>query len=110
MELDTGPGDHTVNLYSAAGRTIVNMGAGPNTANVDVWAASGADITIESGGGANNQLNFGVNPNNRGETLTGIPSDVTLTDSQLGINQPGYFPIKYRATGGRFGRGVNLTT
>jgi hypothetical protein len=94
MEVDTGPGDHTVNLYAGAGRTIINMGTGTNTANVSVWAASSADITIEAGGGGNNQLNFGLNPNDSVQITQGIPSDATLADSQLGINQLGFFPIK----------------
>jgi streptogramin lyase len=110
VEVDAGPGDNTITVDAGAGPTIINAGGGTNTINVDVWAAATADITIEAGSGANNQLNFGINPQNPDEVLGGVPSNITLTDSELDDGITGYLPIKYRATGGTFGRGITLTT
>jgi virginiamycin B lyase len=101
----------TVNATVGSGQTIVNMGDGHNTINVpNFLPAVQGNLTIDAGPGSNKQLNIG--------SLLGIqgavPAMYGLTDSSLtryreigGIVFSS--TLHYKATGGTFGNGINIT-
>ncbi|MGD0900739.1 MAG: hypothetical protein ABR915_23145, partial [Thermoguttaceae bacterium] len=111
INLTTGSGGDTVNVQSTltGGTTAINTGAGNDTINVssnaptDTGNLAGLAGTLSIDGGA------GSNTLNVSESGSATPDTVLVTNNQISSTVIP-FTINYKATGGTFAGGINLTT